>query len=43
MEVHTYIECSKCGYAVRTSKHTLEECEGFKKFGKYEEKKAFKL
>ena len=43
MELHTYIKCSKCGFGVRASRHTPEECEGFKKFGKYQDKKAIKI
>jgi len=43
MELHTYIKCTKCGYAVRSSRHTPEECEGFRKFGKYEDNKGFKI
>ena len=43
MELHTYIKCSKCGYAVRASRHTIQQCEGFRKIGRYENKKAFKI
>ncbi len=42
-ELHTYIKCSKCGYAVRASLHTPEQCEGFRKFGFHDDKKAFKI
>jgi len=34
MELHTYIKCEECGYDVRASRHTPEECEGWRKFGK---------
>lgn len=27
MELHTYIQCSKCHKSVRASRHTKEECE----------------
>ncbi len=43
-ELHTYIKCSKCGFGVRASKHTPEECEGYRKFGfPKDEKKGFKI
>ncbi len=34
MELHTIIECSECGYPVRASRHSPEQCEGNRKFGK---------
>ena len=43
MELHTFIKCSKCGYAVRASKHSADQCEGFRKFGFDKEEKPFKI
>ena len=34
MGVHTYINCTRCGYEVRASRHHPDECEGWRKFGK---------
>jgi len=38
MELHTYIECSKCGSFVRASKHTPEECKALPKLSEVMEK-----
>lgn len=42
-ELHTYIKCTKCGYDVRASLHSKDECEGWKKFGKTNGKKHTKI
>ena len=42
-ELHTYIKCTKCGFGVRASRHTPEQCEGYRKFGFPKDEKAFKL
>ena len=42
-EVHTIIKCERCGYGVRASRHSADECEGFRKFGPPKDKKTFKI
>jgi len=37
-ELHTIIKCPKCGEMVRASRHTPEQCEGWRKFGRIKEK-----